>query len=140
MYLKSIATEKTLCHSRAFAFVLDAFAKLVTQGHAEQELPFANQSQVTYGLDEHENVIAASVHSFDAAKRVLWVQFSAVAEAHRKHGAYKELFDEVVKQAKRLGAAEIYSGVATENEAMHAVAKSLNRKPVVVRYRYTVPT
>src|SRR5688572_24944494 len=126
MYLTTLHTEKTLCHSRAFTFVVQQFAALLARGHAERELPFANQSPVTYGLDSAGQVIAASVHLYDPTKRVMWIQFSAVDPLHRNRGAYRELFDEVVKQARRLGAAEIYSGIAVENDEMHAVAKQLD--------------
>ena len=136
MYLKKIATEKTLCHSKAFAFVLQEFSKLVALGHAELELPFTNQSQVTYGMDEGGQVIASSVHSYDPGKRVLWIQFSAVAEEHRRRGAYRELFAEVKKLAKQAGAANIYAGISTGNAAMLDAARKLDRVPVVVRYRY----
>jgi GNAT superfamily N-acetyltransferase len=135
-YLKNITTEKTLCHSKAFAFVLREFSDLVARGHAELELPFTNQSQVSYGTDAHGNIIAASVHAYDPAKRVCWIQFSAVDGAHRRRGAYRALFAHVAQLARRAGAVKIYSGIATANESMHQVAAQLTRRPVTVRYKY----
>lgn len=136
MFLKKIITEKTLCHSKAFAFTLQEFSKLLALDHAELEIPFTNQSQVTYGLDDNGKVIASSVHAYEPTRRVLWIQFSAVAEEHRQQGAYRELFAEVRKLAKLAGATNIYAGISTENAVMLDVAKKLNRLPVVVRYRY----
>ncbi|USX18323.1 GNAT family N-acetyltransferase [Oxalobacteraceae bacterium OTU3REALA1] len=138
MYLAAIRHEKTLCHSKAFAFVLRQFAALVALGHAEHELPFSNQSQVTYGLDAAGAVIAASVHAYDPAKRAMWLQFSAVEAAHRRNGAYRELFAEVCKVARGAGAVNVYAGVATDNHAMLGAAKRLGREPVVVRYKFAV--
>jgi len=135
-YLKKITTEKTLCHSKAFAFVLREFADLVARGHTELELPFTNQSQVSYGSDEEGNIIAASVHAYDPAKRVCWIQFSAVDAAHRRRGAYRALFAHVAQLARRAGAVKIYSGIATANEEMHQVASQLARRAVTVRYKY----
>jgi predicted GNAT family acetyltransferase len=134
--LARIVTEKTLCHSKAFGFVIDGFSRLLAAGHVEAELPFSNQSQVTYGMTAQGEVIAASVHYYDAGKRAFWLQFSTVAEAHRRRGAYRELFEEVKELARRAGAVNLYAGIATDNDAMLQTARQLKREPVMVRYRY----
>ncbi|SHN17702.1 Acetyltransferase (GNAT) family protein [Duganella sacchari] len=138
MYLSAIRSEKTLCHSKAFAFVIREYAALLALGHVEPELPFANQSQVCYGLDGAQQVIAAVVYSYDPNKRAMWLQFSAVEAAHRQRGAYRELFHEVSQAARKAGAVNLYAGIATDNHAMHAIAGRLERQPVMVRYRYTL--
>lgn len=138
MYLHTLKTEKTLCHSAAFSFVIEQFAALLARGHAEAELPFSNQSQVTYGCDGEGRVIAASAHFYDPAKRALWIQFSAVDPAHRRRGAYRELFAEIGRLAGLAGAANIYSGIATDNGAMLEAAGHLGRRPVMVRYKFAV--
>ena len=135
MYLARITTEKTLCYSKAFAFVVKEFAALVGNFHVEAEIPFTNVSQVTYGQDENGTVIAASVHAYDASKRAFWIQFSAVEQAHRERGAYRELVAEICQLAKAVGAVNIYSGVSSINDDMLEVVEKLGRRPVVVRFK-----
>lgn len=138
MYLAAIRSEKTLCHSKAFAFVIREYAALLSLGHVELELPFANQSQVSYGIDAQGRVIAASVYSYDPLKRSMWIQFSAVDVAHRRRGAYRELFQEVSQQARRAGAVNLYAGIATANRDMLEIAGRLERQPVMVRYKFAL--
>jgi hypothetical protein len=135
MYLVKITTEKTLCYSKAFGFVMREFADLITGERAELELPFTNISQVTYGEDENGRVIAASVHSYDVAKRAFWIQFSAVEQSHRRRGAYTELAAEMQRQARQAGAVNIYTGVSTINSEMLAVAEQMGRQAAVVRFK-----
>lgn len=134
MYLTDIATEKTLANSQAFEFMMKEFAKLVALGHVDAEIPFTNLSQVTYGRDVAGRVIAGSVHFYDPNKRAFWIQFSAVDEAHRGKGAYKDLSMELERLARRAGAQNIYSGVSTLNERMMAIA-SKTRKSMLVRFK-----
>jgi hypothetical protein len=135
MYLTKITTEKTLCYSKAFGFVMREFAELIMSDRAELELPFTNVSQVTYGEDPCGRVIAASVHSCDVAKRAFWIQFSAVEQSHRRRGAYTELVAEIQRQARLAGAVNIYAGVSSINNEMLAVAEKMGRQAAVVRFK-----
>ena len=68
----------------------------------------------------------------------MWIQFSAVDAAHRRRGAYRELFNEVQQAAKKAGAVNLYSGIATDNRDMLAIAGRLQRRPVMVRYKFAL--
>lgn len=135
MYLSKIITEKTLCYSKAFRFIMREFADLIVNDRAELELPFSNTSQVTYGLDQQGRVIAAAVHFYDSGKRAFWIQFSAVEKEHRRHGAYQELTADLRRLARQAGALNIYTGVSTINNEMLAVAQKMGRQAVVVRFK-----
>jgi GNAT superfamily N-acetyltransferase len=126
MQLLKVVSEDSLAHSKAFVFVLEEYLALVKAGHADYDLPFTNGSLVAYAL-LGDQVIGASVWSYDPPKRAAWVLFSAVAEEHRKQGIYKQLIHFVEQQAIRKGAAALYSGVHVTNDAMIAAAQASGR-------------
>lgn len=128
------------CSNKVVAFALMGYAETI-KGLPESSsvMPeLDTPAIVAYSDTTRETPIGILCYFEMEDKPSYWIALSYVDPKWRKQGIWTTLWERLVSTAAKNKIRYVESGIAYENKAMQAAAKSVGRVPTAITYSYEV--
>ena len=121
-----------------FGFAVRAHAELLESGFADPCAPLLYHSTRAVVATVQDEPIGVIAYNHAPHDRSLNVALGFVLADYRRRRVYRGLWEEVVKEARRLDCGRIYGVVSSKNSGMLRVAAALGRRVESVNVVYEV--